>query len=77
LAKTLWEVLQQQNSKKIEMLEKNMSVCAFIDALIDYLVQYANHKGVSIEDVILDAPFIGDDEYVRSRIRINLFSPRG
>jgi hypothetical protein len=71
VAQTLWEVLQSHNDQKIKMLEKNMSLCGFIDSLIDYLVQYANHKGVSVEDIVLESPYIGDDEFIRSRIRVN------
>jgi hypothetical protein len=66
----LYEVLQQQNAKKVELLDRNHSVSAFIDGLMDYLVQYAEHKKVPFDKLVLDAPFIGDDEYIRARIRI-------
>jgi hypothetical protein len=67
----LYDLMQQQNLRMVEMVEKNHSVASFIQGLCEYLVNYANHKGLPIEAIDLDLPFIGDDEYIRARIRVN------
>lgn len=67
----LYELMQQQNLKMVELVDKNHSVAAFIQGLCEYLVNYANVRGVSIEAIDIDLPFIGDDEYVRARIKID------
>lgn len=67
----LYELMQQQNLRMVEMVDKNHSVAAFIQGLCEYLVNYANHKGIPLEAIELDLPFIGDDEYIRARIRVS------
>jgi hypothetical protein len=52
----------------VELLDKNHNVSGFIAALVDALVTYCDAHNIKFEDVILDTPFIGDDEYLRTRI---------
>jgi hypothetical protein len=69
-ASNLYELMQEQNLQMVELMDKNHSVAAFVQGLCEYLVNYANHKQVPFEDIILETPFIGNDEYIRARIKI-------
>jgi hypothetical protein len=70
-AANLYDMLQQENQRIVELVDKNHSVASFIHGLCAYLVQYANHKGIPIEAIELETPFIGDDEYIRARITVD------
>ncbi len=68
-APTAYEWFVAQNNKKVvELLDTNESVSAFMMGLLDYLVRYCEAKGIPWNEMIIDQPFIGDDEYVRARI---------
>lgn len=71
MANNVYDFLQSRNERMVELLDKNMSVSAFIVGLLDHLITYAEDKKVPFETIVLDQPFIGDDEYIRARIRIN------
>lgn len=70
MARSAYEFLESYQGQVVGVLAKNESVSAFVQALLEHLVHYANHVGVRVEDVVLEAPFVGDDEYVRARIRV-------
>jgi hypothetical protein len=59
------------NKKVVGLLDSNESVSAFMMGLLDYLVRYCEAHQIEFKDLILDQPFIGDDEYIRARIAIN------
>jgi len=70
MSRNPWETLAGRSERMAELLEKNHSVSAFMNALLDHLIDYCNHKGIAFEDIELTDTFIGHDEYIRARIRI-------
>lgn len=68
MARSAYEVLESRNSQIVRLLDENRSVSGFIQALVEHLVDYANHRGVSFRDIEISTPHIGDDAYLRARI---------
>lgn len=68
----LFEQLEQNNARMVELLAKNKSVSGFVASVVDHCVEYAQRKGIRPEDVVIDTPFVegydGFTEYFRARI---------
>lgn len=63
--------LGRRNQACVQLLEKNEDVSYLVMGLLEHLVDYANHKGIAVEDIKLDRPFIKDDgsnSYLVARI---------
>lgn len=52
----------------VRLLEQNTEVNAFIQALLEHLVDFAEHEGIRFSDVKLDLPFVTNDGYIKARI---------
>ncbi|CAN5756205.1 hypothetical protein BH24ACT15_BH24ACT15_36390 [soil metagenome] len=60
--------LGQRNAACVRLLEQNEDVSTFIRALLEHLVDFANHEGIAARDVRIDRPFVSDDGYLKARI---------
>ena len=58
----------RRNESCVRLLEKNEDVNQMIRALLEHLVDFANHEGIRFEDVKIDRPFISNDGYLVARI---------
>lgn len=60
--------LGRRNAACVQLLERNHDMGAFIQGLLEHVVQYAEREGIAVEDVKLDLPFVSDDGYIQGRI---------
>ena len=67
------EFLQRNNAEMVTLLERNRDVSNFILAVVDHVADYANRRGVRIEDIVVDRPYVegfdsGEAEYLKARL---------
>lgn len=67
----LFEMMKQTNQRKVHLFERNHDVAAFVDGLIEHLVNYADHKGIPFEAIRITAPFVGDNEIIQAQITVD------
>lgn len=60
--------LGRRNEACVRLLEKNEDVNGFIRAVLEHLVDFANHKGIRFEDIRLDRPYVTNDDRIIARI---------
>ena len=62
--------LGRYNRRKVELLERNHSVAAFFDGILDRLVDHANARGGAFDQLdIRDAFIVWDaDTYIKARV---------
>lgn len=70
MARSAFELFESEQSQVVKFCQQNESVSAFIQGVLEHCVQYCNRKGVAFRDVVLDVPFVGDDEFFRARLRV-------
>jgi hypothetical protein len=70
MARSAYEFFESEQSRVVEFCRRNDSVSAFIQGVLEHCVQYCNQKEVPFEHVVLETPFVGDDEYFRARLRV-------
>lgn len=58
----------RRNMACVQLLERNEDVNEFVRAVLEHLVDYANHEGIRVEDVKLDRPYVTNDGYIKARI---------
>lgn len=68
MARSAYEFLESEQSEVVKFCQRNHSVSAFIQGLLEHLVNYCNTEGVAFEDIELTTPYVAVDEYVRARI---------
>lgn len=59
--------LGRRNARVVDLLERNESVSATLQGLLEHLVDVADEKGCRFEDLELDSPFV-QGEYLKARI---------
>lgn len=61
--------IQRRNARVVQLLERNESVSAMLQGLLEHLVSVAEDHGVPFEQVELDRPFV-QGEYLKARILV-------
>ncbi len=56
------------NQRKVQILEKNESVAAAIDGILDHLVTFAQQESIPIENLIMKDVFIGHNRHLSATI---------
>lgn len=72
MAANAYEHLQNEQGQIVRLLERNHSVSAYIQDLLEHLVNYCNHKGIDFEDLQITDAHVDASEtstaYLKARI---------
>ena len=72
MPKTAYEFLTERNDRLALALAVNTDLAAFIQAVLEHLIDRAESRGEALEDIEVEPPEIvrqGHSYYVRARIR--------
>ena len=59
----------RENRRLVRMLERNHDLAAMVQGLLEFLVEYCDRTGRSVDDVTIDRPSVTIDGFVQFRIR--------